>query len=108
MKVGIFLVLFGRRPLAEALDFVKSVGCESVEIGTGGYVGNAHCKPHELLQDRVELEKFRAAIRTRDLEISALSCHGNPLHPDPQVAQAHDADFRNSVRLAAELASGAS
>ena len=52
MKVGIFLVLFGRRPLAEALDFVKSAGCEAVEIGTGGYVGNAHCKPHELLEDR--------------------------------------------------------
>ncbi|HZB96537.1 MAG TPA: sugar phosphate isomerase/epimerase [Herpetosiphonaceae bacterium] len=106
MKVGIFLVLFGRRPLAEALDFVKSAGCESVEIGTGGYVGNAHCKPHELLQDRAELGKFRDAIRARDLEISALSCHGNPLHPDPQVAQAHDTDFRNSVRLAAELGVG--
>ena len=51
MKVGVFTVLLADRPLEEALDYVKEVGCEAVEIGTGGYPGDAHCKPKELLGD---------------------------------------------------------
>ena len=37
------------------------------------------------------------------LEISALSCHGNPLHLDKDIARAHAEDFRDAVRLTAEL-----
>lgn len=51
MKVGVFTVLLADRPLGEALDYAGEVGCEAVEIGTGGYPGDAHCKPVELLRD---------------------------------------------------------
>ncbi|CAA9538376.1 MAG: Inosose isomerase [uncultured Thermomicrobiales bacterium] len=103
MKVGVFTVLFAERPLEETLDYVKAAGCDAVEIGTGGYPGDAHCKPAELLADKDALGKFRDAFASRDLEISALSCHGNPIHPDQGLAQSHDAAFRDTVRLAAEL-----
>ena len=33
----------------------------------------------------------------------ALSCHGNPLHPDPYLARAHDAALQRAILLAAEL-----
>ncbi|HKG25927.1 MAG TPA: sugar phosphate isomerase/epimerase, partial [Thermomicrobiales bacterium] len=46
------------------------------------------------------------AIVRRGIEISALSCHGNPLHPNKEIASAHDALFRDTVRLAAELGVG--
>ena len=49
----------------------------------------------------------RAAAERRGLEISGLSCHGNPLHPDETIARAADASFRDTVRLAAELGVGA-
>ena len=81
MKVGVFTVLLADRPLEEALDYVREAGCEAVEIGTGGYPGDAHCKPKDLLGDSGALNEFRQAVESRDLEISALSCHGNPLHP---------------------------
>ncbi len=103
MKVGVFAVLFADRPLEEALDHIVEAGCEAVELGSGGYSGNAHCDPRGLLGDAEALKKFRRAIESRGLEISALSCHGNPLHPDQRIAQAHDEDFRNTVRLASEL-----
>lgn len=103
MKVGIFTVLFSGRPLEETLDYVKQAGCSAVEIGTGGYPGDAHCKPSELLGDKKALKAFQDAISSRGLEISALSCHGNPLHPQAELAQAHDASFRETVKLAAEL-----
>jgi len=103
MKIGVFLVLFSQRPFEEALDYVKAAGCEAVEIGCGGYPGDAHCKPTELLADSGKLKAFQKAIDSRGLEISALSCHGNPLHPNAKMAKAHDADFRETVKLAEKL-----
>src|ERR1051325_5965742 len=98
MKVGVFTVLLADRPLEDALDYVKEAGCEAVEIGTGGYPGDAHCKPEELLRDPQALDKFQRTVEDRELEISALSCHGNPLHPDGAIATAHDELFRDTVR----------
>src|SRR5918998_3301101 len=106
MKVGVFTVLLEDRTLEEALDYVKEVGCEAVEIGTGGYPGDAHCKPKELLGDSGAMDRFRRAVENRGLEISALSCHGNPLHPDEEHARTDDEVFRDTVRLAAELGVG--
>ena len=37
------------------------------------------------------------------MQISALSCHGNPLHPVPEIAAEYDAVFRKTVQLAEKL-----
>src|SRR5207253_11395826 len=37
------------------------------------------------------------------LTISALSCHGNPLDPDPATARGYDQVFHQTVRLAERL-----
>jgi sugar phosphate isomerase/epimerase len=42
-------------------------------------------------------------IADAGLSISALSCHSNPLHPDPAVAHAADDVFRQSVCLAERM-----
>jgi sugar phosphate isomerase/epimerase len=42
-------------------------------------------------------------IQDAGLVISALSCHGNPVHPDRAVAAGYDDVFRKSVRLASQL-----
>ena len=103
MKIGVFTVLFAQRPFEEALDYIKATGCEAVEIGCGGYPGTAHCTPAELLADSAARDKFKSAVLSRGLEISALSCHGNPLHPDAVRAKADDAAYRDTVKLAREL-----
>ncbi|MEA3345966.1 MAG: sugar phosphate isomerase/epimerase [Chloroflexota bacterium] len=103
MKVGVLAVLFGGMEFEEALDYIKSVGCGTVEIGCGGYPGDAHCKPAELIQDDDAVKAFQEAVTSRGLEISALSCHGNPIHPNPEIAQAHHEDFENTVLLAEKL-----
>jgi sugar phosphate isomerase/epimerase len=106
MKVGIFTVLFKERSLEETLDYVRRAGCEAVEIGCGGYPGSEHCNPAELLGDAAARNRFMQAVSSRDLEISALSCHGNPLHPNREIAGADDTTFRDTVRLAGELGVG--
>jgi sugar phosphate isomerase/epimerase len=103
MKVGAFAVLLSGRPLEEALDHLTTLGLGAVEIGTGGYVGDAHAKPAELLADPARLAAFRRAIDTRGLQISALSCHGNALHPQATIAARHHQQFRDTVLLAERL-----
>ena len=103
MKVGVFLVLLADRPLDAALDYVKGLGVDAVEIGTGGYPGKAHADAAKLLKNTAARQKLADAVKSRDLVISALSCHGNPVHPRKEIAKEHDKDFRDTVRLAAEL-----
>ena len=103
MKLGLFTVPLADKPLSEALDYARNLGCEAVELGAGGYPGNAHCDPHGLLANSGALEDFQRTVEDSGVEISAFSCHGNPLHPKEDIARAHDEDFRNTVRLAAEL-----
>jgi sugar phosphate isomerase/epimerase len=86
VKIGLFLALFHDRPLDEALRAAKAAGCEAVEIATTG--------PHD--EPRL-VERARG----HGLEVSGLSCHGNPLHPDPSIAAEADRAFRRTVALAA-------
>lgn len=101
MKLGLFLALFHDRPLAYALDAAAASGCQAVEIASTA--SSPHCRPAELLGDAAARAELAREVAERGLEISALSCHGNPLHPDTAVAGAADADFRATVRLAAEI-----
>ena len=104
MKIGLFLALFSDLPLEEALDAAAAAGCEAVEIASTAR--SRHCRPAELLEDAAARGRFAAAAAERGLELSALSCHGNPVHPRAEVADAADRDFRDTVRLAAEVGVG--
>src|SRR5215210_3777291 len=103
MKIGVFTVLFSQRPFEEALDYIKTAGCEAVEIGVGGYPGAGHANASALIEDDTARQKFQDAVTSRGLEISALSCHGNPLHPRREIAEEHDRDYRKAVQLAQKL-----
>lgn len=103
MKVGVLTLLFGGKPLEETLDYVQSLGVETVEFGAGAYVKSGHFATAELLNDDVALRRFKNGIRQRNLRISALSCHGNPLHPNRQIAKDHHEDFVKTCQLAKKL-----
>ena len=103
MKLGVFAVLFAQKSFEEALDYIAAKGLDAIEIGTGGYPGNAHCDPDVLLADAGKLKAFKQAVESRGLIISALSCHSNPLHPQKHLAQADDAVIRKTIELANRL-----
>ncbi|SER48722.1 Sugar phosphate isomerase/epimerase [Gracilibacillus ureilyticus] len=100
MKLGVFTVLFAEKSFEEMLDHVKASGLDAVEIGTGGYPGNAHCKVDELLEDENKRNAYLKAVTDRGLEISAFSCHGNPLTPDTSFAEECDSVLRKTIKLA--------
>jgi sugar phosphate isomerase/epimerase len=88
--------------LADMLKKLKSKGIDTVELGTGNYPGDAHCKL-AMLDDGSELQAFRKTLADHGFSISALSCHGNPLHPDRERAK-HDREVSSkTVELAQKL-----
>jgi sugar phosphate isomerase/epimerase len=103
MHIGLLTSVFHDRSLEEVLDRVHAYGLGHVELGTGGYPGNAHCDPDTLLADAAALESFTSALRKHDIHISALACHGNPLHPDRATAESYHRVFQQTVRLAERL-----
>ena len=89
MRVGVFTPLLSQLSLEDVLKKLATYDIHTVELGTGNYPGNAHCKL-SMLDDGAELAKFKKTLADHGFSISALSCHGNPLHPDAEHAR-HDA-----------------
>ncbi len=103
MKLSVLANLYGSKPLDEALNIISSLGVHSVEIGAGGYPGKDHCNPAELLADEKKYDEFVATFKKYDVEICALACHGNPVHPNKEIAAQFDSDMRNAILLAEKL-----
>jgi sugar phosphate isomerase/epimerase len=103
MQLGLFLVILNSMKLEQALDYVASLGVQTVEFGAGAYAGVAHCDPESLLASQRKQKQLLHAITSRGLRISALNVAGNAIHPNRRIAAEHDADFRRCVRLAEKL-----
>ena len=103
MKLSVLANLYGAKSLDETLQILTGLGVHTVEIGAGGYPGKAHCNPAELLADEKKYEEFVATFKKYDVEICALACHGNPLHPNKEIAESYDRDFKDAVLLAEKL-----
>lgn len=103
MKLGVFTTLLSNLPLGQALEYFTSLGIEMVEIGCGGFPGNAHANPELLLRDDAKLREFQETIARYGVAISALSCHGNPVHPNRAQAAQYDKTIRDTILLAEKL-----
>lgn len=103
MKLGVFNPILAGMSFEDAMKYLADSGVQAVEIGCGGFPGKAHCDPAVLLNDEAELEKFKAVLEKNHLEISALSTHGNAVHPDPAIAKQFHDDFVGAVLLAEKL-----
>src|SRR5260370_34978372 len=102
MKVGVFTALLAQFSLDKVLEKLKSLNIYTVELGTGNYPGDPHCKL-SMLNDRHALKEFKQKLDANGFTISALSCHGNPLHPNPPIAKAHQDVSKKTARLADKL-----
>lgn len=103
MKLGVLAVLLSDMNVKDAMAFLAKEGVQAVEIGCGGFPGDAHCKPEVLLNDEKALEEFKEAVYGNGLEISALACHGNPVHPNKEIAKKFHDEFINAILLAEKL-----
>src|ERR1700727_192926 len=102
MKLGVFTPLLAQLPLEVVLDKLKSLGISTIELGTGNYPGDAHCKL-SMLDDVSALKEFQRKLEDHGFSISALSCHGNSLHPDKALAAQAQEVSRKTILLAEKL-----
>jgi sugar phosphate isomerase/epimerase len=100
MKVGVFTPLLSQLSLPAVLEKLRGLNISTVELGTGNYPGDAHCKL-SMLDDANALAEFQLLLHDQGASISALSCHGNALHPD-QARARHDAEISRKTILLAE------
>src|SRR5208283_3643182 len=94
--------LLSQLPLAAVLKKLKALNIDTVELGTGNYPGDAHCKL-AMLEDAAALAEFRKTLADHGASISALSCHGNALHPDQDFARKQREVSRKTILLAEKL-----
>jgi sugar phosphate isomerase/epimerase len=108
VKIGIFTALFHDQPIEAALDYIAGAGIESVELGGGAYPGSRHLDDlggiRALIEDDGKRKKLVNLVKSRNLIISAISVHGNPLHPSRAQANADHQAFENAVLLSEKLA----
>jgi sugar phosphate isomerase/epimerase len=102
MRLGVFTALLSQLPLDDVLGKLKSLGISTVELGTGNYPGDPHCKL-SMLENTAALTDFKKKLDDQGFTVSALSCHGNPLHPDPAIGDAHRAVSRRTIELASKV-----
>src|SRR5258708_16171645 len=85
MKLGVFTPLLSELPLDDVLSKLSALGIHTVELGTGNYPGDAHCKL-SMLATPCELNEFSRTLERHGAHTSALSCNGNPLLPTTHTA----------------------
>lgn len=113
MKLGVFNPLFQGVALEEMLDMLAGLGLRAVEmrsgpnsiseIESGSYPGQNQLDPHEVVRNDDYAEDLRRAFADRGMIISALSAHGNPVHPDEAQARVYHDYFEASVLAAEKL-----
>jgi sugar phosphate isomerase/epimerase len=91
------------RPWDAMLDAAVACGIGQIEACAGGHIPTGHYDPRELSTDRDALERFRSTVEQRGLELCSFSCHGNPLHPDPERAASDHEDFVATCQVASAL-----
>jgi len=88
----------------DGLAFLQRLGIGAVELACAGvFTDLRYGDPAELVRDEGALRRWKDAYARHDLEICALSIHGEPLSTDRAVADAYRRQFRDACVLAEKL-----
>ena len=103
MKLCVLTVPLQGMPAEQAFAYLHDLGVQAVELGTGGYTNDNHLKPAVYLAGDDKIDEMKALLQKYNLEISALSCHGNPVHPNKTLAEEFHQVFVDTCKLAQKL-----
>src|SRR5262249_58227478 len=106
MKLGVMAASLSALGWERALEFCRALGLDAIELPTGGYARSPLIDAAAVLADAGLRRKLLDDVSRHGLVISALSCHGNPVHPDESIAKAHERDQDTAGRLAAQQGAG--
>ena len=103
MKLSVVNSALAQMSLDEALGYLKGLGVDQLDLGVGGYPGRAHADAVKLISDVGGREELLATFKKHGMEISALAVHGNPVHPNKEIAAKFEEDFKAACVLAGQI-----
>ncbi len=103
MELSVMSPVLNNMGLEEAIKYLGSLKVDSMELGVGGYPGKALCDAADFLANPQKIENLKKLLADNNIKLSALACHGNPIHPDKKNAKQFEDDFNNAVLLAEKL-----
>lgn len=103
MELSVMSPVLNQMGLEESLAYLHSLGVDSMEIGAGGYPGTAHLDPKEYLGHPEKVEQLKALLKKYDMKFSAFACHGNPVHPNKEIAKKFHDEFVDAMKLAVQF-----
>jgi sugar phosphate isomerase/epimerase len=103
MKLGVMSGGIAALGWERALAYCRELGLDAIELACGAYGKTRLIDAAALLEDAPARQKLKDDLARHGLMLSALSCHGNPVHPDPDEARRHERVQDVAVRLAPKL-----
>ncbi|MBQ8747112.1 MAG: sugar phosphate isomerase/epimerase [Clostridia bacterium] len=103
MELSVMSPVLNQMNTEDAIKYLASLGVDSLEIGAGGYPGKAHLDPKEMLADPAKIEAFQALLQKYNMKLSAVACHGNPVHPNKEIAAKFHEEFVDAMKVAVAL-----
>ena len=99
MKIGMITDSLGDLDFAELIRAAAELGIERLEFAGGNWSQAPHLKLDAMLESETARKDFIHRVHDYGLDISALNCSGNPLHPG-EHGRRHDAVTRKTIKLA--------
>ena len=99
MKIGMITDSLPDTDFDTMLGVAARLEMDMLEFGCGNWSSAPHLKLDRLLESADARREFRARLADHGIEISALNCSGNPVHPG-EAGRRHDALTRKTIRLA--------
>lgn len=103
MKLSVFNPVLYSMSLEESLKYLKSLGVQAMELGCGGCPGTTHADVTELAADPKKVKDLKALFDKYEIEIAALSVHGNGIHPDKAQADKATKELECAISVANKL-----
>ncbi|MEO8751489.1 MAG: sugar phosphate isomerase/epimerase [Casimicrobiaceae bacterium] len=99
MKIGMITDSLPEADFDAMLDVAARLEMDMLEFACGNWSSAPHIKLDAMLESATLRREFRARLKDHGIEISALNCSGNPLHPG-EAGRRHDEVTRKTIRLA--------
>lgn len=104
MRLGVYNAILHDRTLPEALEVVRNLGLQGIELNAGGFLPAVHVpRIEDILVSDAARDDYLGIFASYGIEIAGLNCNGNPLHPNLSIGSKHSNDIKTSIRLARRL-----
>ncbi len=94
MKIGLLTDSLPDSDLDTVLETAATLGIEYLEFACGNWSSSPHICLDAMLESASLRKEFLAKLADHSLEISALNCSGNPLHPGAEGIRQHEVTLK--------------